>query len=47
MKWTCFCGDDEFGDVLAVLNHMRLMHPDIEVTVERWSDGAWVIYDEL
>jgi hypothetical protein len=31
----------------AILDHVRLMHPDQDAVPERWPDGGLVIYEEI
>lgn len=43
ITWTCeLCKEDLIG---KIVDHFRLMHPDVTVELEFWPDGLPVIYD--
>lgn len=45
MEWKCAICLSSFlaGEIL---NHIRLMHPDLEVKADHWPDGEPVIYED-
>lgn len=47
MTWTCHLCGEEFGaDIDAVLDHLRLFHPeDYGDGPMRWPDGGLVVLD--
>lgn len=41
------CGEPlEVNNLAEVEDHIRVIHPDLYEPVEKWPDGAPVIYDE-
>jgi hypothetical protein len=43
--WNCeICGNMFTPDI--ILDHIRLMHPDVEIDCDKWPDGEPVVYED-
>lgn len=44
MFWRCELCEDNIVNG-RILDHLRLIHPDIDMDLETWPDGLPVFYD--